>query len=84
MAEICIKIPDELSNEISKHSDIALAKIFERAVKEELEERTKRQLLLSALNKLLENSKLSDEDCLKLGREVNEGMYKRLKEEGLL
>lgn len=84
MKEICIKIPDELSEDLSKHSDIALSKVFEKALKSEIEERTKRQLLLLALNKLLENSELSDEDCLRLGRESNEGMYKRLKEEGLL
>ena len=84
MAQQYIDISDELKQEASKFPDLALAKIFEKALKSELEERAKRQLILLALNKLLENSKLTEEDCIRLGREVNEGMYKQLKKEGLL
>ena len=36
-----------------------------------------RKLLLSVFNRMSENSKLSDEDCLRLGREVNEKLARR-------
>jgi len=84
MAELKLKISEDLKEEISKHSDIPWSDIFEKAVKEELAERAKRQLILSALDKLLENSKLTEEDALELGRKVNEGIYGRLKERGLV
>jgi len=83
MVELKIEIPGDLKNEIRKHSDIVWSKVFEKAVREELGERAKRHIILSALNKLLENSKLTEQDAIELGRKVNEGMYKRLKKEGL-
>ena len=84
MAEICINLSDELQEKASKFPNLALAKIFERALESELEERTKRELILSAVNKILENSEMTDEDCEKLGRIANEGMFRQLKKEGLL
>tara|TARA_Y100000034_G_C6852327_1_gene386791 strand:+ start:131 stop:385 length:255 start_codon:yes stop_codon:yes gene_type:complete len=84
MPELSIPISEELKQESSKLPKPALTKIFEKALRSELEERSERQLILSAVNKILENSKFTDEDCLRLGREVNEGMYEQLKKEGLL
>ncbi len=84
MAELKVEIPEDLKKDITKHPDISWSKVFEKAVREELAERAKRHLILSALNKLLEKSKLTEKDALELGREVNEGMYRRLKEQGLM
>ena len=84
MAEIRFKSSEDLKNEITKHSEIAWSEVFEKAVRQELGEKAKKHILLSALNKLLENSELTDEDCLRLGREVNEGIHKRYIKEGLL
>ena len=84
MAELKFKVSEDLKSEVSKHPDIAWSEVVEKAVRQELGERAKKQIILSALNKLLENSKLTDEDCIRLGRKVNEGMYKRYKQEGLL
>ena len=36
-----------------------------------------RKLLLSVFNRIAENSKLSDEDCLRLGRAVNDDLARR-------
>lgn len=84
MAELKVEIPDDLKEDIRKHSDVAWSKVFEKAAKEELAERAKRHLILSALNKLLENSKLTEQDALELGSELNERMYNRLKKEKLV
>jgi hypothetical protein len=54
MAELRLKIPDELEKEIEKLSPDK-----------------------SKFNRMTENSKLSDEDCLRLGREVNEKLARR-------
>ena len=84
MAELKFKVSEDLKNEVSKHPGIAWSEVVEKAVRQELGERAKKHIILSALNKLLENSKLTDEECLLLGRKVNEGMYQRYKKEGLL
>ena len=84
MCEVVIEIPDGLKEEITKHSGIEWSEVFEKAIRRELSERAKREIILTALNKLFENSTLTEEDCLRLGEKVKEGMYKRYKEEGLL
>ncbi|HID20551.1 MAG TPA: hypothetical protein EYP28_06420 [Methanophagales archaeon] len=82
MAELRLKISEELEEEIEKlpadKSKFALEAIEERLTELKLE-RSKafRKLLLSVFNRMTENSKLSDEDCLRLGREVNEDLARR-------
>ena len=82
MGEMVVKIPEKLEKEIEElaadKSKFALEAIEERLAELKLE-RSKafRKLLLSVFNRMTENSKLSDEDCLRLGREVNEGLAKR-------
>ena len=82
MAELVVKIPEELEKEIEElsvdKSKFALEAMEERLAELRLE-RSKafRKLLLSVFNRMTESSKLSDEDCLRLGREVNEELAKR-------
>lgn len=82
MAELVVKIPEELEKEIEElsvdKSKFALEAMEERLAELKLE-RSKafRKLLLSVFNRMTENSKLSDEDCLSLGREVNEELARR-------
>ena len=82
MAELVIKIPEELEKEIEElavdKSKFALEAIEERLAELKLEKsKAFRKLLLSVFNRMTENSKLSDEDCLRSGREVNEELAKR-------
>jgi len=75
-------VPDEVEKEIEElaadKSQFALEAIEERLAKLKLE-RSKafRKSQLSVFNRMTENSKLSDEDCLRLGREVNEELARR-------
>jgi len=82
MAELKLKIPSDVKEEIDRHSDIEWSKVFEKAAKHELEERAKRQLLLFALDKVLGQSKLTEKDALELGEKAKEGMWKRFQAEG--
>ncbi|MDO8460567.1 MAG: hypothetical protein Q7S74_05635 [Nanoarchaeota archaeon] len=84
MTEMKIEISNDLKEEIARHPEIAWAKIFEKAAKEELIEIAKRRVIFSALNKLLENSTLTEKDAEELSERVKESMHKRLKEEGIL
>jgi len=82
MAELKIEIPDELEKEIENlqedKSKFVLEAIGERLSEIKLD-RSKafRKLLLSVFNRMTASSTLADEDCLRLGREVNEELAKK-------
>lgn len=82
MAKLVVKIPEELEKEIEAipedKSKFVLEAIEERLSEIKLE-RSKafRKLLLSVFNRMTASSTLSDEDCLRLGREVNKELAKK-------
>lgn len=78
MPNITLSIPEELKKEIDKLQETN----WSEAVREFLSEKVKRALLLKKLDKMLENSELTEEDCLKLGEELKERIWRRHKEEG--
>jgi len=82
MAELKVKVSPDVKEEIDRHSDVEWSSVFEKAVRQELEERNKRQLLLFALDKVLGQSKSTEKDALELGEKVKEGMWKRYQAEG--
>ena len=55
---------------------------WSKVIRQLLAERVKRASLLKKLDKLLENSEITEEDCLRLGRELKERVWQRHKEEG--
>ena len=87
MAELVIKIPDELENEIEElqgedWSEVALKAIELRAF--ELKLKRSRKLRHALFKALISGSKLTEEDALELGRKANEEMFAELKEKGLV
>jgi len=57
---------------------------WSEVAREELLEDLKKDKALRKLDKLFKESKLTDEDCLKLGRQLKQDMLKRLRTEGKL
>jgi hypothetical protein len=82
MAELKLKISEDIKRKLKKYPGIKLSEVVERALRKELEEREKARLLLIALNKVLKGSKLTESDALKLGEKIKEGMWKRYQAEG--
>ena len=87
MAELVIKIPDELEKEIEElqeedWSEVALKAIELRAF--ELKLKRSRKLRHALFKALILGSKLTEEDALELGRKANEEMFAELKEKGLV
>ena len=78
MPNLTLSIPEELKHNLDSLSEIN----WSESVRQFLAEKVKRALLLNKLDKLLENSKLTEEDCLRLGNEVKERVWKRYKAEG--
>ena len=78
MGNITLSIPDEIHKDMRHFSEIKWSEV----TREFLSEKVKRALILKKLDESLKDSKLTDEDCLRLGRKIKEGMWKRYKNEG--
>ena len=84
MAELKIKIPDELEREMEElsfnWSGIALEAIKLKVFESHLSK--SKALQRAVLEVLSSKSKLTKESALELGKKVNEGMLRQLKREG--
>ena len=78
MPNITLSIPKELKQQIDELPELNLSE----SMRGFLSEKVKRALLLKKLDKMLENSELTEADCLRLGNEVKERVWKRYKAEG--
>ena len=78
MPNITLSIPKELKKQIDELPELNLSE----SMRQFLAEKVKRALLLKKLDKMLENSELTEEDCLRLGNEVKQSAWKKLKKEG--
>ena len=74
MGEITIKIPERVKQEFP---EVKWSKVAERAVLEEF----RKLASIKLFDELFKHSELTDEDCLKLGKEVNRAVRLRIEEE---
>lgn len=74
MGEIVVKIPERIKQEFP---DVEWSKIAERAVLEEF----RKLASIKLFDELFKHSELTDEDCLRLGREVNRAVRLRIEKE---
>ena len=77
MGELVIKIPGIELDEKTKSE-------LREDIKSVIRLRLARELLLKRLDKMLENSTLTDEECLLLGNKVKEGVAEEWKRRGWL
>ncbi|MDI6884449.1 MAG: hypothetical protein QMD00_04935 [Hadesarchaea archaeon] len=76
MAEIVVKIPEPLEEEAAR---------IEREIKELVSSEEKRKLLSLFIDEVMKGAKqLSEEELVKLGREVKRGRAEKLREMGLV
>ena len=75
MVEVVVKIPDRFKVDMS---DLA------RGVEEFVKLRLARDLMLERLDYLLKHSKLTDEECIELGKMVKKGRFEKLKQMGFV
>ncbi len=66
-------IPPELKVDMDKHPELNWSEAARKAIRDKLE-------LLKKMDKLLENSTMTEKDAIELGRKVNKGLAKRYKE----
>jgi hypothetical protein len=72
MAEIKVQIPRDLEINLGENSRVDLPKLLERSLREEVRKINERRVILMALNKILENSKLTEKDAVELGNKLKE------------
>jgi len=76
MAEIVVKIPEELWKEIREHH-LDVSRVAMESVTDEV-------LRFIALKTIASRSKLTEEDAIELGRKLKEGRFEELRKKGLL
>jgi len=77
MVNITLSLPEDIKKEMEKFPEINWSVIAREAIK-------KRILLLATFSELIKDSKLTEEDAIKLGRELKKGRFKELKAKGLI
>ena len=85
--ELKIEIPPELEEEVRRIPREELSRMIIEFLKLkvfELELKRSKELQRLVLEMLSMKSKLTEEDAVKLGEKVREGMLKELKEKGLI
>lgn len=78
MPNITLSIPEELKKQLDQLPELNISE----SVRRFLSEKAKRALLLKKLDKMLENSELTEEDCLRLGNKIKQSAWEKLKKEG--
>ncbi len=72
MGEIKIEVPEDLKQEMDRIPFIDWSKVARDAIR-------KKASKLARLNAIASKSKLTEEDALELGREINKGLHERYK-----
>ena len=80
MPNITLSIPASLKKKMESLPEINWSEV----TREFLSEKVRRLALLMKLDKMLENSELTEEDCIRLGREAKKGRFEVLKKQGLV
>jgi len=80
MPSVTFSVPNKLKSKMKELSWINWSEL----ARQEVLIQDKRVRLLEELEELTKDSKLTDEDCLRLGEKVKEDFLKRLKKEGKL
>lgn len=79
-----MSVPEELKHKLDKLPEVN----WSEAVRKFLSEKVKREVLLGKLDKMLEGSKLSEEEAdkfaIELGRQIKKGRFDKLKELGMV
>ena len=72
MPTLTLAIPKELKSEMDSLPELNWSEIARRAISKEVKE-------YKLFKSIVSKSKLTEKDALQLAREVNAGMYKKLK-----
>ena len=72
MVSLTLAIPDDLKREMERFPEINWSVIARESIK-------KRILLLKKIREFTKDSTLTEEDAIRIGRKVNEGLSKKYK-----
>lgn len=78
MPNLTLSVPEQLKQQM----DLLPELNWSETIRTFLAEKVKRALLLRKLDKMLENSELTEEQCLQLGEKAKESLYKKYKARG--
>ena len=74
MVNITLSVPEELKKKMDSFAEINWSEVAREAIRQRI-------IMLEAIRKFTRDSTLTEEDALRLGREVNKALAKRRKNE---
>lgn len=74
MPNVTIAVPEDMHREMKRHSTIKWPEVMRRAIARELD-------LLHALDRVFAESKMTEEDAIRLGREVRHAAAEKSRRE---
>ena len=74
MVNITLSIPEDLKKEMEQFPEVNWSAIFREAIK-------KRIMLLKKIKEFTKDSELTEEDAIRIGREINKEAAKKYKKE---
>ena len=77
MPNLTVAISENLKKELDQLPEVN----WSEAVRSFLSDKVKRASLLKRLDKMLENSELTEDDCIKLGRKAKKSMHRKFSKE---
>ena len=72
MVSVTLSVPDDLKQEMEKFPEMNWSAVAREAIK-------KRLMMLERFKEFTKDSEFTEEDALRLGREVNKGVAKKYK-----
>lgn len=72
MVNITLAVTEEIKKKMGSFPEMNWSEVARQAIMQRI-------ILLEKMNTLLKNSKLTEEDALRLGREVNKGAIRKAK-----
>ena len=73
MVSITLAVPHDLKAEMEKHPEFNWSEIARKAIRDKLD-------LLKKMDSMFANSRLTEEDALRIGNEINKAVAKKYKE----
>ncbi len=73
MPNITLSVPEDLKQKMDSIPEMN----WSETMREFLSEKVKRALILKKLDKMLENSELTEEDCISIARKAKKSMHRQ-------
>ena len=70
MVNMTLALPEELHKKLKRHPEVKWSEVARKAIRKHVD-------MIELMDKLTENSKLTEKDAIETGRKINKGIARR-------